>query len=61
MDRIIAVVLLVSSVAVLYVMYRNLSEDAREWVDTYFKMAITMVSFIVIVMSTYYLITGGIK
>jgi succinate dehydrogenase hydrophobic anchor subunit len=61
MAIIIALVLLVSSIAVLYFMYRSLSEDAREWVETFFKMAVVLSSFVVLIMSTYYLVTGSLK
>jgi hypothetical protein len=61
MSIVIASVLIVSSIAVLYSMYRNLSEEAREWVATFSKMSLTLTLFVVIVASANYLITCGIK
>jgi hypothetical protein len=61
MDIVIASVLLVSSIAVLYFMYRNLSYEAREYIENLSKIVLTLTLFVVIMESTNYLITCSIK
>jgi hypothetical protein len=61
MTIVIASVLLVSSIAGLYFMYRSLSYEAREYIETFAKIALTLTLFVVIMESTNYLITCGIK
>jgi succinate dehydrogenase hydrophobic anchor subunit len=61
MDIVLTSVLLVSSIAVLYFMYRSLTDDAREWVETFSKIALAITLLVVAVASTSHLLTCGIK
>jgi hypothetical protein len=61
MTIVIASVLLASSIALLYSMYRNIPEYAREYLEIFSKLILTLALSTVVVASIYYLITGGIK
>jgi TRAP-type C4-dicarboxylate transport system permease small subunit len=61
MNTVIASVLLISSIAGLYFMYRILSYEAREWVETFAKILVTITLLMVMVASTNYLIECGSK
>jgi hypothetical protein len=61
MVRTIALVLLVASIALLYSMYRNIPDYAREYLEIFSKMVLTLALSTVVAASIYYLITGGIK
>jgi hypothetical protein len=56
MSAVISLVWLASNIILLYSMYHNLSGDAREWVDQFAKIALTLTVFVVIVASISYLI-----
>jgi hypothetical protein len=61
MNIVIALVLLVASIALLYSMYRNIPDYAREYLEIFSKMVLTLALSTVVAASIYYLITGGIK
>jgi hypothetical protein len=61
MTIVIELVSLAASIALLYSMYRDIPDYAREYLEVFSKMALTLALSTVVVTSIYYLITGGIK